>query len=145
MHYLLARSGHVDIAAAERLLASKVGINDFDEHGDSPLAIYMKKSFLTNPRDKTEMIELLFQAGADRAFATAEERLGLGHLSTKSHNLDMDLLKILRKSGVDLRMLDSRGRTVLHHCAITGCLNEDALNFLCDEMGLSKIPLTRWG
>jgi len=135
LHHLLSGSEGGHLEAVQCLLTNGVGVNDLDDDGNSSLAVYIAK--WPFPR-KVREVQLLFQSGADPSFTTAEGGLGLGHLYAKSYELEVELLSVLMSSGVDLRMQDVEGRTILHHSAIEGSLTEDALDFLCNRIGLSR-------
>ncbi|KAM9873292.1 hypothetical protein VDGL01_12630 [Verticillium dahliae] len=136
LHHLLGRHDGVSIDAVRSLLSSSVGINDLDDRGYSPLAVYLAKSSF--PLEKAQVVRLLFERGADASFTSPKAGFTLGHLSAKSYRLDGELLSVLASSGVDLHMKDAAGRTVLHRAAMAGSLTEDALEFLHNDMGLSR-------
>jgi hypothetical protein len=58
--------------------------------------------------------------------------------AARSNSPDTELLSAPASYHVDLRKQDAEGRTVLHHSAIAVSLADNALDFLCDGIGLSR-------
>ncbi|KAF5552597.1 isoform 2 of ankyrin-3 [Fusarium mexicanum] len=135
LHHLLRKHG-VEIPVTRYLLERCNGINDLDSTGMSPVALYISANVLFSRQDDKHLLDLLFSYGADPSFKTTEG-LGLVHLVGTSRRCSVGGLQTLAKWGIDLRSLDTQGRTVLHHSSITGTLVEDVLHFLCHDIKLS--------
>ncbi|KAF5254912.1 hypothetical protein FANTH_408 [Fusarium anthophilum] len=135
LHHLLRKHGVVEIPVARYLLERCNGINNLDSTGMSPMALYIRANVLFSRQDDQHLLDLLFSYGADPSFKTTEG-FGLVHLVGSSRRCSVGVLQTLAKWGIDLRSLDTRGRTVLHHSSITGTLVEDVLHFLWHDIEL---------
>ncbi|KAF5694693.1 hypothetical protein FDENT_821 [Fusarium denticulatum] len=136
LHHLLSKHGAVGIPAARYLLERCKGINSLTSTGMSPVALYLSATIIFSHKDDQSLLDLLFSYGADTSFKTPEG-LGLVHLVGTSRRCSVGVLQTLTKWGIDLRALDTQGRTVLHHSSIIGTLVEDVLQFLCHDIKLS--------
>ncbi|CZT25363.1 uncharacterized protein RCC_11094 [Ramularia collo-cygni] len=148
LHCLLGGNGYVDVAAVQCLTAHNVGVDDLTDDGDCPLSMYFtsSKHWLDRSSHKAEIVNHLFRAGADPSFKTANGCLNFGHLAAFADEVGVKLLKVLAENGVNLAAEDYDGRTMLHHCALHGSIEEeDTLSFLCDEVGLSNDSYDRSG
>ncbi|KAF5964158.1 nucleoside phosphorylase [Fusarium bulbicola] len=135
LHHLLRKHGVVEILVARYLLERCNGINNLDSTGMSPVALYISANVLFSRQDDQHLLDLLFSYGADPSFKITEG-FGLVHLLSTSRRCSVGVLQTLAKWGIDLRSLDTQGRTVLHHSSITGTLVEDVLHFLCHDIEL---------
>ncbi|KAG5753138.1 hypothetical protein H9Q72_003802 [Fusarium xylarioides] len=136
LHHLLSKHGVVEIPVARYLLERCKGIDSLDSTGMSPVAFYLSATVIFSHKDDQNLLDLLFSYGADTSFKTPEV-LGLVHLVGTSRRCSVGVLQTLAKWDIDLRSLDTQGRTVLHHSAIRGTLVEDVLHFLCHDIKLS--------
>ncbi|KAF5264449.1 hypothetical protein FOXYS1_4771 [Fusarium oxysporum] len=136
LHHLLCNNANVDISVAKYAFERFNGINDLDNDGMSPMALYLGALVLCAYQGDLELLDLMFEYGADPAFKTAEG-LGLVHLVAGSHRFSVSVLRKLARWDVNLRSKDEQGRTALHHSSIEGTLTEDVLHFLCEEIQLS--------
>jgi ankyrin repeat protein len=137
LHFLLEERGRfIALDAVQFLVDIGVHVNDLDHQGFSPLARFMER-FLDRSSHKAEIADYLFSNGADAAFITPDG-FNLGHLAAAADEVGCQLLRVFVKNGVDLESQDNKGRTILHHCALHGSLETDeALDYLCDDIGLS--------
>lgn len=140
LHHLVGDAEHVDEGLVRALLQGGVNVNDLDDAGLSPLALYMK-DFLVLSRSVPRVIETFFQYGSDPLFETREGRLGLVHLHAQSYKVRVEVLKIFMDFDIDLAAKDEQDRTILHHCAISGSLTPESSNFLRSLVGLdTELP-----
>ncbi|KPM35923.1 hypothetical protein AK830_g10649 [Neonectria ditissima] len=137
LHHLAEDGLKANYAALQCLLDGGVEVNDLDIAGMSPLSIYLSASFVLS-KDAPLVAQLFLQRGSDTSFKARKGGLGLRHLHAHSWKVNMELLVVLAKCGVDLQAEDDDGRTVLHHCAIAGSLKNDVFVFLRDVVGLSE-------
>ncbi|KAJ3532880.1 hypothetical protein NM208_g8239 [Fusarium decemcellulare] len=139
LHHLLGSTCNfmVDTAILGYFLARSVCINDLDDAGMSPVAIYLRSVTLGGYADDPNLLRLMFESGADPSFET-RDGLGLVHLVSRSGRISLSVLELLASWGVNLGAEDRQGRTALHHCAINGTLTDDVLHFLCHMVGLSN-------
>ncbi|CAG7558814.1 unnamed protein product [Fusarium equiseti] len=136
LHQLLGQ-GFVDVDFVRYLLERVSGIDDLDNKGMSPMAVFLSASALCEHQSDTEILDLLFEHGADPSF-TASGGLNLGHLVAGSHRVSDRVLRTLARWGVSLTSKDDRGRTALHHTCIKGSLTKEVLCFLHEEV---KLPV----
>jgi ankyrin repeat protein len=132
------------VDSLKSLLELSSGVNELDQAGMSPTAIFLKGSALFQSDEDPEVLRLLFGHGADPSFET-KEGLNLVHLAAKSGRASTALLRILANQKVDVRARDKQGRTAFHHGAISGNLAKEALYCLRDEFQLSTQLLDEQG
>ena len=90
LHHLSSGSRYVDIVTVRYLTTIRVGVNDIDDEGYSPLARDLVK-FLDRSSHKAEIADHLFRAGAHSSFHTTDGST-LGHLSASADELGIELL-----------------------------------------------------
>ncbi|KAM3501021.1 hypothetical protein MY10362_005905 [Beauveria mimosiformis] len=138
LHHLVRQAWHVDVDAIEYLVSAGASVEDLDNKGLSPLALYLT-DVMPLLSGAGGAVGLLLQHGSDPLFQTVDKGLNLAHLhANKSSKINIEVLETLRVFGVGLEEKDNEDRTLLHHCAIGGSLTKSALQFLCDEVGLDK-------
>lgn len=145
LHHLFKkfkRIGGVD--SLKSLLELSHGVNELDQAGMSPTAIFLKSRAFFQSNEDTEALRLLFGHGADPTFET-KQGLNLVHLAAKSGRASNAVLRILANQRVDMRARDKQGRTAFHHGAISGNLTKEALYCLRDEYQLSTDLLDEQG
>jgi ankyrin repeat protein len=140
LHHLLMNPGVVDCANVQFLIDKGTNVNDLDDTGMSPLALYLSDDFVLL-HDAPPVVRLIFESGSDPSFSIPERGLNLAHLHANSSRINTELLRVLAAGRVNLQAKDDDDRTVLHHCAIAGSLTTEAYRFLCDEAGLAKETL----
>ncbi|PHH82191.1 hypothetical protein CDD82_6749 [Ophiocordyceps australis] len=124
-------NGYLD--SVKYLLDNRVDVNALDNRGMSPLANFLPYA----PYNSENMVQLLFQGGADPLFRTHNGGLSLAHIYLQSDKPKVKILTILKDSGVNLAAKDDQDRTLLHQSAILGNISEEILYFLLNEVGLS--------
>jgi ankyrin repeat protein len=130
LHHMLDHGASIEEV---RLLLDKgVDVKDRDIDGNSPLA-----SYLINSRFYIDdgICRLLLQSGSD-ALTVNDQGLALAHLSASCLKINLAVLEALMDAGVDIEILDMKGRSLLHHTALEGSLTETALAFLFDKTKL---------
>ena len=140
LHHALISDRQNRFEMTEYLLAhTSIRVNDEDNTGMPPLATYLRLTRTDRATADRKIVHLLLESGSNPSFTTRDEGLGLAHLYASTIGIiDIEILRIMSKNHVDLKMTDSQGRTVLHHAAIRHSITEEALHFLCsDEVGLS--------
>jgi len=135
LHHLLGSRGSVNVDLTAYLLERATGINDLDNEGMTPVAIFLSKRGLYAHQSDPYILDHMFGNGADPSFTTAEG-LGLVHLAAGTSRLSVGLLQGLARGGVSLTSTDERGRTVLHHASKKGALTEEVLCYLHEEVNL---------
>lgn len=137
LHHLLSSRGSVSVDVTAYLLERVSGINDLDNEGMPPVAMFLSRLAHCAHQSDPDILDHVFRNGADPGFTTAEG-LGLVHLAAGSSRLSVGLLQGLARGGVSLTSTDERGRTVLHHASIKGALTEEVWRYLYEEV---KLPL----
>ena len=146
LHCLVEGQRYVEIAAVECLTASSININDLTDDGDSPLSQYLTTVWLDRSTHRAQIVDHMFRMGADPSFRPTKDGGTLGHLAAYADEVGVELLIALTDHGVDLNAEDDLGRTILHHCALSGSIEEEeALVFLCDTIGLSTDSPDKFG
>lgn len=145
LHHLFKKpKGIGGVDSLKSLLELSAGVNELDQAGMSPTAIFLKASAFFQSDEDPKVLRLLFGHGADPSFET-KEGLNLVHLAAKSGRASTTLLRILANQKVDMRARDKQGRTAFHHGAISGNLAKEALYCLRDEFQLSTQLLDEQG
>jgi ankyrin repeat protein len=145
LHHLFKNFKRIrGVDSLKSLLELSSGVNELDQAGMSPTAIFLKGSAFFQSDEDPEVLSLLFGHGADPSFET-KEGLNLVHLAAKSGRASTALLRILANQKVDVRARDKQGRTAFHHGAISGNLAKEALYCLRDEFQLSTQLLDEQG
>ena len=131
LHYAVREFANVDILML--LIDRGVRINHIDNRGRSPLMIAISAAHLFCPRDA---IRTLLELGAD-PHVTDNSRRNLAHLLVSGgYRVETEILHLLAKYKVPINAIDSKGRTVLHHAAISGSLDGPVLHAFLMEWGL---------
>ncbi|KAH8746436.1 ankyrin repeat-containing domain protein [Hyaloscypha finlandica] len=130
LHHMLTHGANIEKV---RLLLDKgVDVKDRDINGNSPLASYLINSrFYINDG----ICRLLLQSGSD-GLTINDQGLALAHLSASCSKMNVAVLEVLMDFGVDIEILDMKGRSLIHHTALEGSLTEIALAFLFDKTKL---------
>jgi len=130
LHHMLTHGANIEKV---RLLLDKgVDVKDRDINGNSPLASYLINSrFYINDG----ICRLLLQSGSD-GLTINDQGLALAHLSASCSKMNVAVLEVLMDFGVDIEILDMKGRSLIHHTALEGSLTETALAFLFDKTKL---------
>jgi ankyrin repeat protein len=148
LHHLLGNnvmSSFCDTEAIDLLIANGSSVNDLSNRGESPVAVYLGRHFISGSR-AARVADCLFSVGADPFYRTADEGGNYGHLAAHCVELDIEVLKTLQRHGVRLDEKDKHDRTILHHCAQAGSLASSVvMTFLCESVGLSPTAHDRSG
>ncbi|RFN48867.1 hypothetical protein FIE12Z_6922 [Fusarium flagelliforme] len=134
LHHLMAH-GCVDVDLIANVVKRVHGVNDVNDKGMTPMAIFLSVSGFCKSATNEEILDLLFEHGADPSFTTPGG-LSLAHLAAGSHRVSEGILRKLASQGISLTAKDERGRTVLHHASIEGSLTEEVLCYLHEEVNL---------
>ncbi|KAI1085121.1 ankyrin repeat-containing domain protein [Whalleya microplaca] len=133
LHHILANWVVSDCEAVDYLLEQGLCVNSYDRTGKPPLATCFSQFHL---KISKEVVQRFLSYHADTSYTTADG-LGLGHLyACFTEELDVEILRLLANSGLDLSKQDFKGMTILHHSALSGNLNKSVLRFILDEVGL---------
>ena len=131
LHYAVREFANIDIL--KLLIDRGVGINHIDNQGRSPLMMAIVAAHLLCPRDA---IRTLLELGAD-PHVNDDSRRNLAHLLVSGgYRVATETLHLLADYKVPINASDSRGRTVLHHAAISGSLDRPMLHAFLNEWGL---------
>jgi ankyrin repeat protein len=133
LHYALDNGWSCTVELLRGLMDFKIGIEEPDTCGLSPLASYLHHSVLYHD---LAVIEWVLNQGADVSYIDPNG-LSLAHYAVKVHKLDLEVLKLLATHGVDLAAADLDGRTLLHHGGLSGSLNDNIIAYLLNEVGLN--------
>lgn len=133
LHHLL--SWLPDREALKSLLDLGADVNTLDNSGNSPLAVFLGSSVL--PQQAAGFVQLLLDREAEILVPHFTTGMGLHHILAQSRALDLEVLRLLSRNGLNLQGVDKEGRTILHHAARSGGLTREALEFLLDGVGLT--------
>lgn len=86
--------------------------------------------------------KVLIEAGATYSHSKGQS---IGHLCIRNLDANVEMLRFLHKSGIDLRKKDKGGRTLLHAAAIEGCLNDELQEYLANIVGLEMVDQDKSG
>ncbi|KAI9803499.1 MAG: hypothetical protein M1825_001842 [Sarcosagium campestre] len=132
LHHMLDQPLGASIEGVRLLLDKGVDVKDRDINGNSPLASHLINSWLS---DDNGICRLLLQSGSD-ALTINDQGLALTHLAARCLKKIPAVLEALMDFGVDIEILDTKGRSLLHHIALEGPLTETVLAFLFDKTKL---------
>lgn len=136
LHHLAMKFTSMDHKLLQYFLELGVTCNALDNEGMSALAYHLSHS--CSCPDAVQVAQRLLENGSDVAFKTRTSGLNLAHIHAKSSiEVQVELLRLLARFGVDIQETDNDGRSVLHHCAMSGSLTQKAFNFLYVEIGLT--------
>jgi hypothetical protein len=68
LYHVLGREEYVDLAMLSYLLIYRVGINNLDNAGLSPMANYLSRKDISPDPSGGQIIKMLFEYGADPSF-----------------------------------------------------------------------------
>ena len=128
LHY--AVRGIANIDSLKLLIDRGARINHVDNRGQSPLMVAITAACLLCPQDA---IRTLLGLGADPHVTDGVGR-NLAHLLVSGdYRVETETLRLLAKYKVPINAIDSKGRTVLHHAAISGSLDRPVLHAFFNE------------
>ena len=131
LHYAVREFANID--TLKLLVDRGVSINHIDNRGRSPLMTAVITAGISCPRDA---IRTLLELGLD-PHVTDNSRRNLAHLLVLGwYTVETETLHLLADYKVPINASDSRGRTVLHHAATSGTLDQPMLHSFLKEWGL---------
>ena len=118
------------------LLREGVSAAHTDLSGMDPLAYYVTNLFWAGQK---EIISLLLASGSNIHFQDEIGRNLAHHLMRSLVQVDLTALKELESWGMDVRIRDQEGKTILHHAAISGSVSVAMLRHLryCQQLDLA--------
>ncbi|EUC45214.1 hypothetical protein COCMIDRAFT_36994 [Bipolaris oryzae ATCC 44560] len=131
LHHLFIQGNWIRVSMLRFLLSQGADSVAVDDSGCTPLVTCLQSPFYTNP----EICELLLKVEGNATFSDSKGR-HLGHLYIQKLNANVQTLRLLHDSGVDLTKKDHGGKTILHTAAIEGSLTDKLLEYLVDVVGL---------
>ncbi|KAJ2969423.1 hypothetical protein NQ176_g8672 [Zarea fungicola] len=138
LHHLAMGFKSVDERALQLLLGLGVDCKALDTDEMSALAYYLGRC--SSSYDVVQVSQRFLESGSDIMFKTRTRGLNLAHIHAKSSTqVQVKLLELLARFGVDMQATDNDGRSILHHCARAGSLTLEAFNFLHVEIGLTMM------
>ena len=131
LHY--AVRGFANIDTLKLLIDRGASINHMDNQCRSPLMMAIIAAGISCPRDA---IRTLLELGAD-PHVTDDSRRNPAHLLVSSGcRVETETLHLLADYKIPINAIDSKGRTVLHHAAISGTLDRPMLHAFLNEWEL---------
>ena len=129
LHYAVREFADIDIL--KLLIDRGVSINHIDNRGRSPTMTALISANLSCPRDA---MSTLLELGADPQ-VTDDSRRNLAHMLVSSgcRVEETETLHLLADYKIPINAIDSKGRTVLHHAAISGSLDRPMLHAFLNE------------
>ena len=131
LHYAVREFANIDIM--KLLIDRGASIDHIDKRGRSPTMTAIISAHVLCPRDA---IRMLLGSGAD-PHVTDDSRRNLAHLLVScGYRVETETLHLLADYKIPMNAIDSKGRTVLHHAAISGTLDRSMLHAFLNEWGL---------
>lgn len=109
------------------LLGEGMSAAHTDQSGMDPLAYYITNLFWNG---ESEVIALLIAHGANLHFQDDLGRNLAHYLMMIQVQVELTALKNLEDQGIDIRIRDREGKTILHHSAINGSVSVALLHHL---------------
>lgn len=100
LHHALGRDGCTDPTVISYLLTYGVGENELNNAGLSHSANYFSRHDMVPNPSEMEMVQLLFDSGADAVFKSEEKRLSLAHLFAGGYCVSVDVLSKVATIGI---------------------------------------------
>ena len=130
LHQALSNHYRSRVQTVELLLDHGADALDLDDTRKSPLAIC-----LSLPRFDMAIFRSLLKIEEIASYVTYRGQT-VGHLCVRALEPDIEMMRLLNDSGVDLAKKDCDGRTILHCAAMFGSLTDQSLQYLVNIVGL---------
>jgi ankyrin repeat protein len=137
LHHLLSltsRTPAAQVKTVQWLLEVGANGSDLDHSGISPLGRYVQSRMWTPDVDVCK--SLLHVKGSASFVGSGGQNLG--HLYARRLDLEVPILNVLNRHGVDLAAKDWDGRTVLHYAVMHNSPTAQVLRYLVDVVGIQE-------